>query len=189
MQSHSLNVKLNRFTHEFFEFFNGVSCPDTSWKVRDHRCVIISGLFTCWPPAVAHEIGNPLNALHIHLQLMERELKKFKAGAADSKWISRPRSPRPDREADRVKYRRKTFAIPRRGQRRNQPAGLHHHAIFAGDPPGGAAIKLVSLNDVVEKTLELLQPELNNRGLNVSAKSARQLPAAPADATQMQQVL
>ena len=25
--------------------------------------------------SVAHEIGNPLNALHIHLQLMERELK------------------------------------------------------------------------------------------------------------------
>ena len=28
--------------------------------------------------SVAHEIGNPLNALHIHLQLMERELKKLK---------------------------------------------------------------------------------------------------------------
>ena len=29
--------------------------------------------------SVAHEIGNPLNALHIHLQLMERELKKLRA--------------------------------------------------------------------------------------------------------------
>ena len=29
--------------------------------------------------SVAHEIGNPLNALHIHLQLMERELKKFRS--------------------------------------------------------------------------------------------------------------
>ena len=28
--------------------------------------------------SVAHEIGNPLNALHIHLQLMERELRKLK---------------------------------------------------------------------------------------------------------------
>ena len=27
--------------------------------------------------SVAHEIGNPLNALHIHLQLMEREAKKL----------------------------------------------------------------------------------------------------------------
>src|SRR6185437_11242218 len=30
--------------------------------------------------SVAHEIGNPLNALHIHLQLMEREVKKLKGG-------------------------------------------------------------------------------------------------------------
>src|SRR6516162_2909834 len=29
--------------------------------------------------SVAHEIGNPLNALHIHLQLMEREVKKLKS--------------------------------------------------------------------------------------------------------------
>src|SRR5712671_3000564 len=28
--------------------------------------------------SVAHEIGNPLNALHIHLQLMEREVKKLR---------------------------------------------------------------------------------------------------------------
>src|SRR5438552_3087949 len=28
--------------------------------------------------SVAHEIGNPLNALHIHLQLMEREIRKLK---------------------------------------------------------------------------------------------------------------
>src|SRR5437867_11533516 len=32
--------------------------------------------------SVAHEIGNPLNALHIHLQLMERELKKLRSGPA-----------------------------------------------------------------------------------------------------------
>src|SRR5438105_8036809 len=32
--------------------------------------------------SVAHEIGNPLNALHIHLQLMERELRKFKSASA-----------------------------------------------------------------------------------------------------------
>src|SRR5688572_8549678 len=28
--------------------------------------------------SVAHEIGNPLNALHIHMQLMEREVKRLK---------------------------------------------------------------------------------------------------------------
>ena len=33
---------------------------------------------------MAHEIGNPLNALHIHLQLMEREVKKLKATDSDA---------------------------------------------------------------------------------------------------------
>ncbi len=30
---------------------------------------------------VAHEIGNPLNSLHIHLQLMERSVQKLDDGA------------------------------------------------------------------------------------------------------------
>src|SRR5271170_7064350 len=42
--------------------------------------------------SVAHEIGNPLNALHIHLQLMEREVKKLKANPAEPNLKSRPRS-------------------------------------------------------------------------------------------------
>ncbi len=46
-----------------------------------------------------------------------------------------------------------------------------------------------SLNDVVQKSLELLRPELENRGLTVLTKLARRLAAAPLDATQMQQVL
>src|SRR5664280_2292578 len=41
--------------------------------------------------SVAHEIGNPLNALHIHLQLMEREVKKLKTDPANSKSLSRSR--------------------------------------------------------------------------------------------------
>ena len=42
--------------------------------------------------SVAHEIGNPLNALHIHLQLMERELKKLRVEIATTpKLGSRPR--------------------------------------------------------------------------------------------------
>src|SRR5438552_18349873 len=46
--------------------------------------------------SVAHEIGNPLNALHIHLQLMERELKKLKKAAAwsGSATLATPKRPR-----------------------------------------------------------------------------------------------
>src|SRR5690242_15762523 len=38
--------------------------------------------------SVAHEIGNPLNALHIHLQLMERQLNKLNQ-ASGGQWSPR----------------------------------------------------------------------------------------------------
>ena len=50
-------------------------------------------------------------------------------------------------------------------------------------------LKVASLNEVVHKTLELLRPELDNRGVAVKTKLARQLPATPIDATQVQQAL
>jgi signal transduction histidine kinase len=50
-------------------------------------------------------------------------------------------------------------------------------------------LQLTSLNAVAEKTLELLRPELDNRGLTVMAKLARGLTVTPIDGTQMQQVL
>ena len=55
--------------------------------------------------------------------------------------------------------------------------------------PAPLQLKVTSLNAVVEKTLELLQPELDNRGLTVKTRLARQLTATPIDPTQMQQVL
>jgi signal transduction histidine kinase len=45
------------------------------------------------------------------------------------------------------------------------------------------------LNDVVRETLELLRPELDNRGIHVRERPARRLPLAPLDANQMKQVL
>jgi signal transduction histidine kinase len=59
------------------------------------------------------------------------------------------------------------------------------HAIRPTPPQ----LKPGSLNEVVEKTLELLQPELDNRGLQVKTKLASRLPLAPIDVTQLQQVL
>jgi signal transduction histidine kinase len=46
-----------------------------------------------------------------------------------------------------------------------------------------------SVNDVARETLELLRPELENRGLNVKEKLARRVPLTPLDAGQMKQVL
>ncbi|HUA37860.1 MAG TPA: ATP-binding protein [Candidatus Sulfopaludibacter sp.] len=138
--------------------------------------------------SVAHEIGNPLNALHIHLQLMERELKK--AG----------REPRTEGRGSGIAGAVSGFRPPTPDLRRvEQYLDVAKGEINRLDyiitqflqaiRPVAPQLKPASLNDVVEKTLDLLQPELGNRGLNVKTKLARRLPAAPLDATQMQQVL
>ena len=133
--------------------------------------------------SVAHEIGNPLNALHIHLQLMERSLKKLKdEGQTDKKGIFR----------SDLAWRE---TIPKLDQYlevcKGEIARLDYiiTQFLQAIRPAPLQLKLASLNDVVDKTLELLRPELENRGLTVKNRPARQLAATPIDATQMQQVL
>jgi PAS domain S-box-containing protein len=139
--------------------------------------------------SVAHEIGNPLNALHIHLQLMERELKKINTSAAPSKSGSRPRLQNFTAESDPVAVARKLrqFLDVAKGEinRLDYIVTQFLQAIR----PAPLQLKMVSLNDVVEKTLELLRPEIENRGVTVKTKLARNLTPTPADATQLQQVL
>jgi two-component system, sporulation sensor kinase E len=130
--------------------------------------------------SVAHEIGNPLNALHIHLQLMERELKKLKVGQASS--LSKK-----DRQDAYPTDKLEQFLEVSKGEisRLDYIITQFLQAIR----PAPLQLKLASLNDVVEKTLELLRPEIENRGVTVKTKLARNLTATPIDATQMQQVL
>jgi two-component system, sporulation sensor kinase E len=140
--------------------------------------------------SVAHEIGNPLNALHIHLQLMERELKKLK-----------------DSRGARGEGRGQSIATYDSGSRLStldlrrleQYLGVAKGEVSRLDyivtqflqaiRPAPLQLKVTSLNTVVEKTLELLQPELDNRNLTVKTRLARQLTATPIDPTQIQQVL
>jgi PAS domain S-box-containing protein len=139
--------------------------------------------------SVAHEIGNPLNALHIHLQLMERELKKLSVGAAPSKVGARSRLQNFAAESDPAEVSRKLrqFLDVAKGEinRLDYIVTQFLQAIR----PAPLQLKMVSLNEAVEKTLELLRPEIENRGVTVKIKLARNLTATPADATQLQQVL
>jgi len=138
--------------------------------------------------SVAHEIGNPLNALHIHMQLMERELKK---AGRESKVEGQGPDTRPAASGSRPPApdlrRLEQYLEVAKGEinRLDYIVTQFLQAIRPVSPQ----LKLVSLNEVVEKTLDLLKPELDNRGLSVRTKMAPRLPAAPADATQMQQVL
>jgi PAS domain S-box-containing protein len=124
--------------------------------------------------SVAHEIGNPLNALHIHLQLMERELKKLKlpeqknARGADTARLEQ------FLEVSKGEISRLDYIITQ---------------FLQAIRPAPLQLKMSSLNSVVEKTLELLRPEIENRGITIKIKLARHLTATPIDATQVQQVL
>ena len=147
--------------------------------------------------SVAHELGNPLNALHIHLQLMERELKKLKSDewrvTGDGKKPSRmnPEGFRGTQHASsdtvEVATKLEQYLAVAKGEinRLDYIITQFLQAIRPAPPQ----LRPAQLNDVVTKTLELLQPELDNRGITVKQKVARGLPLAPFDAMQLQQVL
>jgi PAS domain S-box-containing protein len=139
--------------------------------------------------SVAHEIGNPLNALHIHLQLMEREVKKLKGIPASAKLVTRSRPQNQGTEADAAET----------GKKLEQYLGVAKGEIdrldyiitqFLGAiRPAPVQLRPALLNDVVEKTLALMGPEIENRGVTVKKKLSRNLTPTLIDATQMQQVL
>jgi two-component system, sporulation sensor kinase E len=139
--------------------------------------------------SVAHEIGNPLNALHIHLQLMEREVKKLKSPSSRTVSSTRARSQTLPEEPDA------SDVIGKLDQYLSVAKGEIHRLDYIVTQflqairPAPLQIKITSLNDVVQKTVQLLRPELDNRGITVKTKLARNLPASPIDPTQIQQAL
>jgi two-component system, sporulation sensor kinase E len=145
--------------------------------------------------SVAHEIGNPLNALHIHLQLMEREIKKLKSDgwrvtAGEKLGLrgkGRSQEGMNQNRLDESAQKLEQYLSVAKGEinRLDYIVTQFLHAIRPTQPQ----LKPGSVNEVVEKTLELLMPELENRGLNVKTKLQPRLPLAPLDTTQMQQVL
>ncbi len=134
--------------------------------------------------SVAHEIGNPLNAIHIHLQLMERELKKLKGD--DSRGAGGAKSTPPATRHPSLPKLESYLEVAKGEINRLDYIVTQFLQAIRPTPP---QFKPVFLNDVAQKTLDLLQPELHNRGVTVKTKFARQLPAAPVDAGQLQQVL
>jgi signal transduction histidine kinase len=115
---------------------------------------------------------------------MERELKKMKVGQASS--LSR--KDRQDACPTTESFRRlEQFLDVAKGEINRLDYIITQ--FLQAIRPVPLQLKVTSLNAVVEKTLELLRPELDNRGLTVKLKLARQLTATPIDPIQMQQVL
>lgn len=140
--------------------------------------------------SVAHEIGNPLNALHIHLQLMERELKKLRvpdAGPKPTRLTRYRQSRRADADTVAVADKLQGYLDVAKGEitRLDYIVSQFLQAIRPSPPKLQAA----SLNEVIRESLALLGPELKNRRLHVEQKLAASLPLAPMDSVQIQQVL
>lgn len=156
--------------------------------------------------SVAHEIGNPLNALHIHVQLMERELKKlqrwtppdFLRGDDTSRAskVDRKRSRKSPAESQaglepgefqEITDRMAGFLEVARGEiTRLDYIITEFLQALRPSPP---KLQPGNLNQVVSETLELLRPELDNRGILVEENLAQGLPNAECDPAQIKQVL
>ncbi len=138
--------------------------------------------------SVAHEIGNPLNALNIHLQLLTKEARKLRHPAVSAP-VRRfgPREPKADAEVEEIARKMEHYTEVAKGEiaRLDYIVTQFLQAIR----PSASQLAPGSLNDAVRETLELLRPELENRGLQLKEKLARHLPLAPLDAGQMKQVL
>ncbi len=142
--------------------------------------------------SVAHEIGNPLNALHIHLQLMERQIKKLKSSPAShttgiGRRASRAQAIPVEGETAEIAGKLEQYLEVAKGEINR----LHYiiTQFLQAIRPTPPQLKPASLNDIVERTLVLLRPELENRGLTIKGKLARRLATVPLDDGQVQQVL
>lgn len=113
---------------------------------------------------VAHEIGNPLNSLHIHLQLMERSVQKLhgdaKAELQQSIDIARS-------EVNRLDSIVTQFL---RAIRPSRPQ-LHPE----------------SLNTIIEEAVRFFTPEIQDRDMTVKQELRSDLPLLQLDRDQMTQ--
>ncbi|MEO1861817.1 MAG: PAS domain S-box protein, partial [Verrucomicrobiia bacterium] len=136
--------------------------------------------------SVAHELGNPLNALSIHLQLMEREIRKLGQPAVGVEGGLAKSEGDPDEVSDIAAKLEKYIGVAKgEVNRLDYIVTQFLQAIRPGKPK----LKKNSLNDTVEETIELLRPEFDNRGQAIKLEFAKSLPLAVFDAAQIKQSL
>jgi two-component system, sporulation sensor kinase E len=134
----------------------------TEARIEDERTSSILLLAA----GVAHELGNPLNSLTIHLQLIDRKLKRLKANKdveslAESVQVCRD-------EVGRLDGIIRNFLEAIRPQ-----------------PPD---LTETDLNEVLADVLRFQQRELSDRGISVEAETLDSLPRVMADRNQLKQV-
>jgi len=113
---------------------------------------------------VAHEIGNPLNSLHIHLQLMERSLQNLDDGAKAELQQSIDVARSEVNRLDSIVTQFLRAIRPSRPQLRPE-----------------------NLNTIVEEAVRFFTPELQDREIVVEQELRSDLPVLQVDRDQMKQ--
>ena len=134
----------------------------TEQRIEDERTSSVLLLAA----GVAHELGNPLNSLTIHLQLIERKIKKLKA------------SKESESLADSIRVCRDEVS---------QLDGIITNFLEAirPQPPD---LSETNLSDVLAEVLRFQQSEFGARGITVEAETYETLPPVMADRNQLKQV-
>lgn len=114
---------------------------------------------------VAHEIGNPLNSLHIHLQLLERELHHLPQETGDTC--------------------RELVGVARKEvERLNLIITQFLHAIRPTLP----RLEVCHIEEILQETLTFMRPEIENRDILVEVKCPDPVPKVSVDRNQIKQV-
>jgi len=114
---------------------------------------------------VAHEIGNPLNSLDIHLQLLERRMRKLQPG-------------------DRKPMEEHLATARGEIQRLDSILRQFLHAVRPTVPQR----ENCDIHQLVRDSVKLLEPELSSRQIKVELDFETNLPPASIDGPQFQQV-
>jgi two-component system, sporulation sensor kinase E len=132
----------------------------TEEKIESERVTAL----TLLAAGVAHELGNPLNSLTIHLQLMERRLKKLSSKEAP-KLLE-------NLAVAQGEIKRLDFII---GQ------------FLAAIRPSQPQLQRAQLNELIEEAVKFLAPELKQNKVVPRLDLTPSLPMMPLDANQMKQ--
>ncbi len=127
---------------------------------------------------VAHEIGNPLNALTIHLQLMDRDIRalfaRIEEGENDKASLE-----------DEVENLRELVGIARAEVAR---LDLIINQFLRAIRPTKPDLKPICIQTLLEESLTLLRHEVQNREIRIDIEAPAGLPDIRVDPAQIKQV-